>query len=468
MKKLLFYIKTLILLGFLQGCSLDFPPEDQISDPDAITSVLAAQRVLASAYYSYNEYSYFFENVVLSDDLQPTSLLSRNVSLQKTYNWSEENLILLAENIWTKNYHTIAQINVLLERLPNISTSNSSDLAEINQIKTQALYLKGLCYFELLKYFSPSFKASESENYGILLKNNFVKTENQQRSSLSESVKEIDFLLSQPLSSSSDKALITADAAQYLRAELALWEGNYNKCLEIAVPLYNKYQQVIEANLPSSLWKNSDSPLRLFYLDTKNKSTNLYTDLLYDENIGEYLAVNSTISYENSDTRAGIYSVASDIQRDSNGDALFLIGKYNLQQKTEKSTNYYTVIRASGLVFLCAEAYLKTNQKSKAVEIVNNFLQIRKQSTSLLESTDNETLLIQILSEKQKEFVGESQRFFDLKRNLLPIERISFGGNSVKIDENDFRWTLPIPTSEVRQNTIILQNKNWENFIKSK
>lgn len=468
MKKLLLIIKLYFLLIFSQGCSLNFPPEDQISDPDAITSVLAAEKVLASAYHSYAEHSYFFESIILSDDLQPTSLLSRNVSLQKLYNWSEESLLLLAEDIWTKSYHTIAQVNVLLERLPNISVSNNNEKEEINRIKTQALFLKGLCYFELLKYFSPAFKTSESENYGLLLKNHFIKTENQQRISLSESVKEIDFLLSQPLNISSEKALITQDAALYLRAELALWEGNYQKCLEISVPLYTKYQQVIEENPVSSLWKNSDSPLRLFYLDIRNRYTNLYAGLSYDENIGDYLSINSSIIYENSDTRANIYSIPSNLQKDSNGNPLFLLGKYNFQQKTEKSTNYYNVIRASGLVFMCAEAYIKTHQKSKAVGIINNFLQIRKQSARLSEHTDNDNLLIQILSEKQKEFVGERQRFFDLKRNLLSIERITSTGNSVKIDKNDFRWTLPIPTSEIRQNTSILQNMDWEKFVNNK
>ena len=39
------------VVGFLMGgCSLNIPLEDQFSDPDAITDVLSARSLLASAY----------------------------------------------------------------------------------------------------------------------------------------------------------------------------------------------------------------------------------------------------------------------------------------------------------------------------------------------------------------------------------------------------------------------------------
>lgn len=451
-----------------QNCSLDYPPEDQISDPNAITSILMAQRALAAAYHSYNEHNYAFETTILSDDLRPTAFLIRNIPLQKLYYWSEEELLYFAENIWTSNYKTIALLNVLLERLPSVSAVSDSDLNQLRQIKAQASYLKGLCYFELLKYFSPSPTSADSESYGILLKNNFTKTENQQRITLSESFKEIDLLLSESVSITSGNAWITHEAAQYLRAELALWNADYVKCLQIALPLYEKYKQVLSQESSVSLWKNNNSLLRLFYTDIKNSSTALFTELEYDKNLGEYFSVNPNIVYENSDVRQGVYSVASTLQTDNEGKPLYLLGKYNLQRKTEANTNYYNVVRLSGLVFLCAEAYLKTGEKQKAVDMVNSFLQIREGKVRLSMTSDTQTILNQLLVEKQKEFVGERHRFFDLKRNQLPIERYSTSGVLNSIPANDFRWTLPIPPSEVKYNTEIKQNRNWDIFVAGK
>ena len=62
---------------------------------------------------------------------------------------------------------------------------------------------------------------------------------------MSEFFKEIDLLLSESVSITSGNAWITHEAAQYLRAELALWNADYVKCLQIALPLYEKYKQVL-------------------------------------------------------------------------------------------------------------------------------------------------------------------------------------------------------------------------------
>ena len=100
--------------------------------------------------------------------------------------------------------------------------------------------------------------------------------------------------------------------------------------------------------------------------------------------------------------------------------------------------------------------------------MVNSFLQIREGKVRLSMTSDTQTILNQLLVEKQKEFVGERHRFFDLKRNQLPIERYSTSGVLNSIPANDFRWTLPIPPSEVKYNTEIKQNRNWDIFVAGK
>ena len=46
------------LVAIFCGCSLNIPPPDQISDPDAITNVSTARSLLTSAYISYPHYEY--------------------------------------------------------------------------------------------------------------------------------------------------------------------------------------------------------------------------------------------------------------------------------------------------------------------------------------------------------------------------------------------------------------------------
>lgn len=55
MIKKFIYIFTAIsgILAGVSSCSLDIPPADQYSDPDAITNVSTARSLLTSAYLLY-------------------------------------------------------------------------------------------------------------------------------------------------------------------------------------------------------------------------------------------------------------------------------------------------------------------------------------------------------------------------------------------------------------------------------
>ncbi len=456
MKKILaLYIFMLIMCG----CSLDFPPEDEVSDPDAITSITSGKRALAAAYASYDEHNSTLDLVALSDDLQVTPLLAKNPSLKNYYLLKGTDLVFLAKAIWDGNYATIAKINVLLERLEKL-TVNTESQEELQALKAQAKSLKALCYFQLLKVFSPRFTPQEDNAYGIVLKDKFELTENQPRANLQESAKAIQDLLDKADNTTTNTYFMSADATQYLQAEVALWVGDYQKAIDFAYPLYQKYLPVMESENPANIWTNKESvPLRLFTLDISSLTIRLYENLRYSKTIGDYLVVNDDIQYEDDDIRKGVYAVPFTRNIGNGYEDIFQLGKYNEQGKLEV-THYYTKFRVAGLVFLCAEAYLKLGQKNKALEIVNNFLALRR-STTISTTMSSEILLDKILQEKQREFVGEPVRFFDLKRNHKSMTKKTFL-SSITIEKDDYRWSLPIPPSEIQHNPAIIQNQGWE------
>ncbi len=458
----------------IESCSLDFPPEDQVSDPDAIDSITSSKKALAAAYASYNDYSYALEVVLLSDDMQPTYLLAQNANLQSTYLWEEKALLSLAETIWQNNYKTIARVNVLLARLDNVATQTSEEQTELYLVQSHAKQLKALCYFQLLKFFSPAFSQG-NEKFGILLKDSFDLTTQKQRVSLSASVKAIENLLEQSnaqdaltIGSSQDrkKLYLNNDAVNYLRASLALWNGDYQKTLRFALPLYEKYKGLLTNNNPSDIfWSDKEIPsLSLFALDISTNKR-IYNELNEgvdkDDDEGDDLKVSSKIQYDATDTRYTAYSIPFTMGKQQ----VFLLGKYNRNDK-EKSNKvfiyYYTKFRVAGLFFLCAEAYLKSGKKRETVNILNEFLTARN-SPTIPYTDDSDTLLTRLLFEKQKEFVGEPERFFDLKRNRKAIKRF-IGTSSYTIEADDYRWTLPIPLSEKKNNRKITQNKGWEHI----
>lgn len=70
--------KSLVLVGstmLLASCSLNVPPPDQFSDPDAITDVKTGRSLLTSCYLSYPHQEYEFS--LLGNDFCPTNLAER-------------------------------------------------------------------------------------------------------------------------------------------------------------------------------------------------------------------------------------------------------------------------------------------------------------------------------------------------------------------------------------------------------
>ena len=73
-KKLIYICAVMVgSLSGLSSCSLDIPPSDQYSDPDAIVDISTARSLLSSVYSLYPHYEY--ELSILGDDFCPTSIV---------------------------------------------------------------------------------------------------------------------------------------------------------------------------------------------------------------------------------------------------------------------------------------------------------------------------------------------------------------------------------------------------------
>jgi len=290
-----------------------------------------------------------------------------------------------------------------------------------------------------------------------LHQNSFTFKPIQARLTLNESVTAIEQLLSITAINDENTYYITPDVAQLTRAELALWAGNHSKAITLAQPLLHKYQATLFSSTSvSNIWSANASPLRLFALDTKNVTTSPYLSLEYNTSLGDYAIANHTISYTNTDVRKNVYTLPNPHTPNS-----FLLGKYRKQALQREQMQYYTVARSAQIVFLLAEAHIKEGNKDDALILLNQLMTVRNATTLSTTATDTETLLNLLLSEKQKEFIGEPFRFFDLKRNRRSLTKRTFSGSSINISADDYRWTLPIPASEKRYNTAILQNNGW-------
>ena len=437
------------------SCSLNIPPLDQFSDPDAITNVSNARSLLASAYTTYPHMEYEFS--LLGNDFVPTSLSFKDITSLNLYNWNDREISKLAPSLWQEYYSVIAQCDALLERMDNVQTASTEEQNEKQVIAAEAKTLKALCYFQLLKTFAPAYDLNP-DAAGVVLKNR-LGIEDKQRSSIRDCVATIRALLDDAVqvdNASKRNGWLSQTAVRYLQADLALYSGDYEAAIKSGNAVIAKGNDTyFTAEGISSLWEKDSYAGRIFAF---NINSTYYAGIQYDAKEGDYFCVNPKLSFAALDLRNASFTYPFVM----NGTSRTLLGKYNRSNKVNRAIAYINSMRYAGAYYIVAEAYCRKGETESARVLINhywNYIGVPEVPAG----TANQALLELILTDKQREFAGEGVNFFDLKRtHLSALPRYSQWGTSASstISATDYRWNFPIPVSEYRFNKVE-QNAGW-------
>lgn len=458
MKRFLHILTYIILsVSLFTGCSLDVTYENQFSDPDAITTPETARELLADAYYNIPNPE--LDLSLLADDFEPTYWASRNPSLNNQYNWQPQPLIDMATSLWQEYYSIIVTINTLVERIPSVKIRNDKEKAEMESVTAEALTLKAYCYFQLLRLFA-DLPEKGLDKPGIVLKDK-VTMENLPRSTIGRCIEEIRDLLEEAegkRANSGGIAWMNTEAASLLRAELELYAGNYAEAAKIAETLVN--EKGYDCFLPSvyrNLWDGSQCEERIFMFDSPDMSAGFYQGIVYDTTTGDYFMVSKDLTGKFSENDCRREWTLLDFDSPALGKQIY-IGKYNKLRKEKREIMFINKMRLSGALFTALEAWcLNGTDSAKALAALNLYLEKRGADKIEGNPSGNDLLKI-ILEQKHLEFLGEGERYFDLKRYRATLlddvsSRIPAAG--------DYRWLLPIPKEEYLYNENMVQNPEW-------
>lgn len=464
-----FWGRMVVVCCIFTSCSLDIPYENQFSDPDAITTPATARELLASAYYQLPVSE--FDLSVLADDFEPTYLISYNSNLSNLYTWQPQPIKDLALNLWQSYYAVIGVVNALLERTDNVAVSSEKERQELQSVISEAKILKAYCYFNLLRLFAPAY-GDGADKEGIVLKDK-LELEFLKRSSISECVTAIRNLLTDAIQfddSSAEEYWLSQYGGYYLLAELELYAQNYSSAELYAKKVieFKGGYDVLGADVYAGLFGNGTCAERVFSIYTSSK---YYGDINYDAVKGDYMVVNEALAglYSEGDIRYGETVYPFEMPGETAGEIIHakFLGKYAKRTNwTGEEVQYINKFRVAGACFILAEAYCRdgNGHEPEAVEVLNDYLG-RRGGELLEESLTGEALLKAILSEKWKEFAGEGERYFDLKRfrrDVLSDWNSEGTLTDKRIKADDYRWTFPIPSEEYLYNENMTQNEGWE------
>ncbi|WP_440879372.1 RagB/SusD family nutrient uptake outer membrane protein [Tenacibaculum sp. C7A-26P2] len=455
----------IIILAIIVSCSLDIPVEDEITGLDAIDNADIADETLSSVYLSYPKNKILLS--VLTDDLYPNRYISTNKSTYDFYQWQTQEIILFSNSLWTDYYRTVNKANILLIRINEIISEEQINIQKLKYIKAQTLCLKALAYFDLLQLYASTYSETTKNNAGIILKNNLT-AEELPRSDIETCFHEIEQILLEAINLFQENSNNTTNtifrfslnSAKALLAKIYLSWNKYEKSIVLCNELISS--TILTKQDHEKVWTSpfaNQETLLAFENNVFNYGS------IFDNSSQQYIFFcNTSLTFDNNDYRKDICFIPSEyIQLNNNKIYVNYLGK-GQTDLSGRSINPIIALRTAELYFIKAEAQYETFDKEAAKKTINTFLSMR--NSQEITST-GELFFRDLLHEKQKEFIGEGLRYFDLKHYKLDLKKINYKTNAYikTITPEDYRWLLPIPSSEIKNNKNIIQNPFWDTFI---
>ena len=486
MKKYIIIISTALALINSSSCSerdleLLPPSADYASN---INTESKLQQILTGAYFSVASSSAFGTDLLVFGDILGDKIYntpSRALFIQTyeyNYNANQNQF-----GFYGTLYSAIVSSNIVIN---NTLVPNSDATAKI---KGQAKILRALSYFTLVNYYSASPTSGLNQEYGVpLVLTDYDVTIQPARATVAEVYNQIIKDLTEGMNQTSGvnaKVLLGSNAAKLLLsrvyltrraagdAQLALNyandvisnspDGGFKPSINVSSDDYTNYfkggDDAFSEGHPETLWEldltqlnnavtgiGANGALPVYYSAGDNTRRSLLANKTFFESFGSFLDVRRGGTATNINT--GLFS---DQARTADSPLGYWINKYPKFSSSGNFTRDIKILRYSEAYLNRIEALRLLNQTGLALTELNAFAASRKGLT--YSGTD---LLSDILTERSKEFYGEGQRFLDLKRYNLSVNRPS-NCNTCKLDATDNRFVLPLGQNAINQNPNLKQ-----------
>ena len=489
MKKIYILLTALCVVLFA-SCEgfLDVVPSNSAPAETSITTAADAEVVMNGIVSKMTSASYYGRNFIMYGDAKGGDLTIRSQGrgLDALYVFNHSASSNSYSGYWTQIYHCLAQVNNLLLNIDKIAEAGTMTSA-LESYKGQALTLRALMYFDLVRLYGKPYNMDKSA-YGVPL---ILEPQDASAEPTRASVEQVyaqivkDLTDGAPLlSKSKAKGYVNYYANMALQAKVYLYMENYASALAAAETVINSkvYTLYSNANWVSS-WAaefNTESIFELaMYLDESDLGTGSLGFYLRRSKhgstsaMGWFMASDYWIARMNEDpedVRWGIMSYDesySDTGVYRNGSCYKYSGSTSLSGDGKGSSTAVNikVIRLSEVYLIAAEAALGTGNKDKAATYLQ---EIRKRSPGLPAATAATVSVDMILNERSKELFAEGHRFFDMMRlNKTITFNDDFITPSVvithrekTIDRTFYKTILPISTDEMNANEAIRSQQN--------
>lgn len=452
----LFFILVLLLLGFAQ-CSkqLDIEPEQSVDATNALRTAGDVESAAIGAYSILGKGSLYGNNLLLLPEL---IVADDNLDWYGTfkgyadiYNVETDKFNPEAERTWAGAYNAINVANNILASL-NVVT-NADDKA---RLEGEALFIRGLMYFELLRLFA---NPDETKNGGLGVPLILTPTLNEEQASQKKGRDPINTVYTSLINdltkaitllpTGNNPGRATSWAAKAVMARVHLQRGEYSDALQYANDIIENGPFSLNSGV-TAVFYNKNTPESIFEIQQNDQNT------AFNSNDG------LTTFYGNWPSGVGRADIEPSYDfldsynpDDKRAQELFGFGEDTSPFPTGLYTKKWKELGQNIPVIRLAEMYLiraETNKRlgtAVGATPAEDMALIRNRAG--LPAISNPTLE-DIWRERRFELAYEGFRSHDYKR--LHATDASFPWN------ND-RYVLPIPERERLANELLIQNVGY-------
>lgn len=378
---------------------------------------------------------------------------------------------------WAPVYNMIGRANIIIEAVPQIpAIDNRFSVEESNAIVGEALFLRALGYFYLVRTFKEVpliLQAPSNDNVTFRIPKSSADTVlNQIESDLikAEQVVPVSYTTVQET-----KGRATKGAVNALLTDVYMWRAKYQQAVVAAKKVLNSGQYTL---VPGANWFNIFSQ--------KNTSESIM-EIQYDYTLNETNSLRGTLgNFTMNNVLFDYFTGEMDMVRALN-NTFVVSGARQYWKYTGLNTNNinrptddpnFILYRLPDVMLMCAEAqaHLGGTQKIEAATLLDS---VRARAGLLSVNADPNTSVDlfteYIMKERAMELAGEGKRWYDLVRVATNNNNPDFLVNRVVqsrsvgeraqtrariIDPRS--WYSPLYLDELNRNPALIQNPYYQ------
>ena len=463
--RLAFLLILAFSLGSCKKSFLDREPFSGLPTDESIRTVDDLETALNGAYAGLRSPNLYGRTIPLYGDLFADNVYISSTNSNRYLDFFLVSIVVTNANatgIWQSAYGTILNAN-------NVIHADLPGSPEVDQLKAEALCLRALMYFELVKHFSKPYTV-DPNGLGVplvLTPDPFLKpgrnTTAEVYSQIEADLQEAIPMFEQVKSS----GYFGQAAAVALLARMHQYKGEWAEALAAAEDvLFNSGYSLLGGAQFASYWSSNtprnDGLETLFEVvfDFVGNAGNNSLAYFYDQvGYGDALAAEGLYDlYSDDDIRKSLMVIT---QRTTNNDKA--VNKY--PNSSQPDQDEFKVLRMSEVLLIAAEAAYHLNDEALALDYLNALASQRIAGFTGYNSSGPQ-LLEDILTERRKELAFEGHRYWDLARYNRDVVRDDVAGNysdmgaPLVIPVTSTRRVLPIPQSELDANPAIRSQQN--------